>query len=350
MKMNLKVRKVSYFDDGRPLPPLSNTVNGSIFASVEVAGLAMRELINAVLKHSEDKLISRIIQIIPEKANLDPKGRNYIIDVVAETEDNEIVLLEVQMSPLFATNERSAIYGEKELSSKMVKSDRWSGIYKKLPRVIIVNILNFDLRKECTDFHQVIEPVYREEPRTVATKLHQQHNIQLPMFRNTEKDYTIDLHCWLTAICRAQDEGRSLREVVESDPELKRFAERSPGFMQYMERYQVIIGNRRTRREHYAWEVNSRLLEAEIATQKDLAEQHGIQIGEQRGEQRGIQIGEQRGIQIGEQRGIQIGVQRERTQHAKDLAVKMIQKNMLDEDIEEFTGLSPNEIQKIREQ
>ena len=66
----------------------------------------------------------------------------------------------------------------------------------------------------------------------------------------------------------------------------------------------------------------------------------GIQIGEQRGKEAGIQIGEQRGkeagIQIGEQKGI------------KNVASNMIAEGIDTKLIAKFTGMSEEEISKLK--
>ena len=82
----------------------------------------------------------------------------------------------------------------------------------------------------------------------------------------------------------------------------------------------------------------------------------GIEDGEARGERRGIEIGEARGIEIGEargeRRGIEIGEARgiEIGKHNTSLnfAKTMLKNNYSIDNIMEITGLSREEIEKLR--
>ena len=74
----------------------------------------------------------------------------------------------------------------------------------------------------------------------------------------------------------------------------------------------------------------------------------GIEDGEARGERRGIEIGEargeRRGIEIGEARGIEIGKHNTSLNFAKT----MLKNNYSIDNIMEITGLSREEIEKLR--
>ena len=70
----------------------------------------------------------------------------------------------------------------------------------------------------------------------------------------------------------------------------------------------------------------------------------GIEDGEARGERRGIEIGEARGIEIGEARGIEIGKHNTSLNFAKT----MLKNNYSIDNIMEITGLSREEIEKLR--
>ena len=65
---------------------------------------------------------------------------------------------------------------------------------------------------------------------------------------------------------------------------------------------------------------------------------------EQRGKEAGIQIGKEAGIQIGEQRGLEKG----KTQGTKNIALNMISENMDTKLIAKFTGMTIEEINKLK--
>ena len=174
-------------DDGKPVLPLADPVIAFIFRSVEAGGEAMLGLANAVLEDSGDKPIRAIISIHPQKQQVAIGGRWFRLDVLAETIDNEIVVLEVQIDKQRFFNTRSMVYALDSLQQRIERGDLWDAIALKLPRVISINLLNFELRKNGINFHQIIEAVYREEPREVAEHHHVTHNIE---YQNKNKIQT----------------------------------------------------------------------------------------------------------------------------------------------------------------
>ena len=174
-------------DDGKPLLPLADPVIEYIFRSAEAGGEAIRGLANAIMQDSGDKPINRIISIQPQKQQISINGRRFRLDVLAESEDNEILLFEVQIGKQTFFNTRTMVYSMEPLQSKIEKGDLWDKVAFTMPRVISINIIDFELRKKENSFHQVIEPVYREEPREVAEHHHVTHNIE---YQNKNKIQT----------------------------------------------------------------------------------------------------------------------------------------------------------------
>ncbi|MDR2504559.1 MAG: Rpn family recombination-promoting nuclease/putative transposase, partial [Oscillospiraceae bacterium] len=212
--------------DGKTLPLLADPVIAEIFKNADLAGQAMFELINATLEDSGDELISEIIDLVPQRVAPSAQDRGYRIDVLSRTVRNEFIIFEVQLSHLLITNERALVYSDQALSNNTKQGQTWREIAKVMPRVLVVNILNFDLRKQGVNFHQIGEFTYREEPRELASNMITLHNIQLPRYRNIVPNLSKPLHCWLTAICRAQDNNLSLKEVVGMDAQLSGYAQK----------------------------------------------------------------------------------------------------------------------------
>ena len=273
------VEDTNFIDDGKPLKPLADPVIAFIFRSVEAGGDAMRGLANAILEDSNDKPISNILSIQPQRYQTGTGGRWYRLDVLAETEDNEIVLLEVQLKKQSIFNTRSMVYAMEPLQWRIEKGDDWDTIAQKMPRVISINLLNFEVRKNGINFHQVIEPVYREEPREVAEDHHIVHNIELPKFKKITPDFTNPLHLWLTAICRAQDENKTLWEVVNMEPELKTFQETNPPFSQFVNGYDIANADDETRRQYDRWRLEMGFHQIELNIRKAEGKAEGIAEG-----------------------------------------------------------------------
>jgi hypothetical protein len=165
-----------------------------------------------------------------------------------------MIILEVQLSSLLVTNERALIYSEQSLADNALKGDTWKDIEKSMPRVVFINLLDFDMRKNGRNFHQVAELTYCEEPRELASERFGIHNVELLKFRKIQPDYSNGLHCWLTAICRSQDTKKSLKEVVNMEAALRDYAALNPGFAQFIDRYELASADKETRKMFRKWE------------------------------------------------------------------------------------------------
>lgn len=275
--------KALYVDDGKPLKPLSNTVIDFIFRDADTGGEAMRGLANAILADSGDRLISSVIHMQPQWHQVGAGGRAYRLDVLAKTEDDETILLEVQMKTQLLFNTRSMVYAMEPLQSNIRKGDDWREISARMPRVISINILDFELRKKGRSFHQIIEPVYREPPYEVAEHHHTTHNIELPKFRRMSPDLSKPLHLWLTAICRAQDEGKTLREVVDMEPALKELERENQSFWQFIDNYSIANMDEETRMKYRDEIIEVIFAKAELAAQRAEAREEGREEGRKEG-------------------------------------------------------------------
>ncbi|MDR0671481.1 MAG: Rpn family recombination-promoting nuclease/putative transposase [Oscillospiraceae bacterium] len=246
-------------------PPLADPVITAIFQDASVSGLAMKSLLNASLADSGDALISDVVTVTPQRVHTGTGERGYRIDVEAVTAAGEIVLCDVQLRPFSATNERSLLYGEQSLSGGARRGDTLTVVTANLPRVIVLNILDFVLRPSGRNFHQVAELTYREAPRERAVERFEIHHLQLPVFRELKPDFKSPLHCWLTAICRAQEQKVFLREVVEMDAALKAYCEVDPGFAQFVERHGYVASLPQVRKEYKLWQIEQVVIGEENA-------------------------------------------------------------------------------------
>ena len=81
------------------LSPLADPVISAIFSSLEEAGLAAKSIINAILKSDNNsKLMGKIVRITPQHYHMDPMLRGCKVDIEVETDANERIIFEVQIS------------------------------------------------------------------------------------------------------------------------------------------------------------------------------------------------------------------------------------------------------------
>jgi predicted transposase/invertase (TIGR01784 family) len=264
-------------------PPLADPVFSKLFQNAEVGGLAMKELLNATLEDSGDVPIGDIISLTPQSLHSDTSERAYRIDVEAVTVKGEAVIMEVQMSRFASTIERTLLYSEQALATRARIGAALKDVTVEMPRVVALNILDFDLRANGVNFHQVAELTYREEPRERATDKFEIHNLELKKFRRSEPDLSKPLHCWLTAVCRAQDEEKSLKEVVGMDTTLQEYYKSNPGFAQFTDRHDRVSAEPEVRRDYRRWQYEQMVNALE---KRRIVEESEVR-GEARGEARG---------------------------------------------------------------
>jgi hypothetical protein len=278
-------------DPGKTPSPLADPVLMAIFQDVAVSGLAMKSLLNANLADSGDVLINDVQSVTPQRVHTDTSGRGYRIDVEATTVTGEIALFDVQLSRFVSTVERSMLYAEQALASRANRGDTLHEAASKMPRVVVLNILNFVLRQSGRNFHQIADITYREEPRERATEKFEIHNLELPRFRKLEPNFKNPLHCWLTAVCRAQEQEKPMKEVVEMDTNLKEYYDVDPGFAQFVDRHGVVAASPEVRKAYRRWQYEQVLAELEAERLKEEGKEEGKKEGKEEGRKEGKEEG-----------------------------------------------------------
>jgi hypothetical protein len=107
-------------------------------------------------------------------------------------------------------------------------------------KIIGITILDFNLSATGSDFHQVIGINSIKNPGIPMSDIWTQHHLELPKFRAITIDYNNPLHGWLGAICQSHDTVVSLDEVVERNPNLKKFYNNDRGFANFVDRYNLV--------------------------------------------------------------------------------------------------------------
>jgi predicted transposase/invertase (TIGR01784 family) len=260
------------------LSPLADPVVAAIFSDMENAGLAAASLINAALS-SDGMRIGNVISVTPQQYYKHPGERGCRIDVAVVTDQNEQVVVEMQMYPEPAIYQRNLFSASRIFVNKSAPGSTSNVLAVTMPRVIAINIMDFNVRsEENKDFFQPVKPLYTKPPHSVAFPQLAVYCIQLPRFRETEKDFTDPLHCWLYAMDTAANEKLSLNEVIKMNAKLQQFVTADEGFRQYCEQYNRVAANPETREEYYRW-VNEQMRQRGII-------QAAREDGELRGELR----------------------------------------------------------------
>jgi predicted transposase/invertase (TIGR01784 family) len=173
--------------------------------------------INAVLADSTETPL-RLVEIIENRSiSSENRGdKSVVLDLRAlaetDTQKNIKVNIEVQLKDFHNMTERTLYYWAREYVSGIKEGDD----YSELPRVITINIVNFDhvkIDKYHTAF-RLREDTYREY---VLTDMLEVHFLNMVKYRKKAvKDMSDPLERWLTFFDERASE-RELTEVLEMD-------------------------------------------------------------------------------------------------------------------------------------
>ena len=245
------------------LNPLSDAVFSNMFQDMSSAP-AMLGFINAVLEAAGDDPIKEIVSIHSQYAVLAERigAKNGRIDVRADSSDNQIVDTEVQLRAGLDMNERDVFYGGRLLGENFSTGET----YQDVPRVRIINILDYVIRKDHEDYLQPIGLGYKkvECPKNTlndnmcfveATDALRIYHIQLPLFRkqftSLESVKGNPLAIWLYMMDRG----------YMSESEMEVLAGMTEGMQTFAKRYNLAMNDPRVR-ELYELDQSARMDEA----------------------------------------------------------------------------------------
>ena len=285
-------------DNVQRLSPLNNLVFASLFQDMESAP-AMLELLNAILGAVNEEPVEEILSIRSEYPLIAKSiGSKYgRVDVLVRTESKRVFDIEVQIDR-DAMNNRSFFYG-----GRLMADEFKEGVpYGEMPKLRVINLLDFVMRDDNRELVQPIIFAYEKEPMREATDVFKIFNIQMPVFRKEHK--TLDsvkgntFYTWLYLLDRG----------YESEAEMETMAAISDGMRTFAQRYNIAI--------------NDPDLKALYRMEQDALHEEASRIwsAEIRGEKRGAEA--------------------EKRRNAKSMKIK----GYPVADIAEITGLSTSEI------
>ncbi|MDR1295986.1 MAG: Rpn family recombination-promoting nuclease/putative transposase [Deltaproteobacteria bacterium] len=236
---------------------MADPIFTAIFDDAAHIGEATLSLVNAVLADEGREPVQKILQVTPQRTRpaADPDGRSFRLDVGAVSGAGEFVHVEVRLMMFHRMTELNPLFSVANLYGNAGRAGKLSDVVKKMPRMIVIDILDFVLRPSSADFHQLVGLQYLEGPVEWVSDRLEIHMIQLPLFKAMAPDFKNPLHCWLTAITRARGQGKSLNEVVETDPALKEFREADPGFAQFVDRYGIVASTPEMLKAYDDWQI-----------------------------------------------------------------------------------------------
>ena len=234
-----------------------------------------------------------------------------ILDVRAEINGKEIIEVEMQVQNQYNMDKRSSTYITKIYSDQLKEGDS----YVEVKKVAVINILNFNYN-ERNSYHSVgrmkfenskenekVDMGYILEEQYVTDDL-EMHFIELPKFRKKNPDISSKLDQWLWLICGEEEKIKMAKNENEKIKEAKSELEKLEMSAEDRELYELRLKAIRD-------EINIR------------------------------ESGYTDGMKDGEEKG--------KKQKSIEIAKNMLKKQIPLELIEELTGISQSEIDKIKD-
>ena len=283
--------------------------------------------LNAVLA-SKSKNPINLIKILENKTlTADVIGEKAsILDVRVETDAGEKVNIEVQLKNMHNIERRTLFYWGREFTKSISQGED----YKALPKVITINIVNFDNIK-IEDFHTCFhlwEDDYKDYMLTDALEI---HFINMNKFKKlkTGDMENKPLERWLTFLDKDTPE-KLLEEVINMDAAINKANER----------LNFVSQDKEFLRSYHLREMAMSDITTSINTATEIGIERGIEIGIEKGMEKGME----KGIEKGMEKGIVKGMEEGKMEVAKNLL--SIGDSI--EKITKVTGLTREEVESLK--
>ena len=216
------------------LSPLHNVVFACIFDDEKKSGIAMLELLNAILEYVGEEPITEILDMKSEYSIMgESQGQKYgRLDVRVKGQSGRLFNIEVQIDRDYV-NERGFFYG-----SRMSEDEFDEGVpYNLIPQARVINIADFHVRKGSKEVVEPVEMMYSKAPVEKATDVFAIYNIQLPEFRRNHKTFESVREDTFMRWLYLLDQG------YKSEEEMEMLAQTSAGMRNFAEQYGIAISD-----------------------------------------------------------------------------------------------------------
>jgi predicted transposase/invertase (TIGR01784 family) len=292
------------FNDGLPeiLPPVYDIVFKQVFAT-------RPDLLKPLLKSAINLPEEDFGEITVSDPHVYPEhtgGKLGILDIKVTLKSKTVIDVEMQKEKLAHLRERVLFYCSGMIREQTAPGDKG---YEKLKPVVSVTITNYPAIPDDGAYHPRYT-LYDPKTRSEFTDLLTVHLIELPKL--PKEDDGSDLWWWMRFL------------TVKTREELAMIAEKNPVLEKAAERLVEVSEDAATRRR----------LERELILEMDQRDR--------------INAGREEGLQKGREEGIEEGIERGILQGKRETALAMKKKGFDHETIAQITGLSVDEIIKIK--
>ena len=218
-----------------------------------------------------------------------------VLDLDVELESGEMINVEMQLKNNHNIEERTTFYASKEIVEQLEPN----GKYENLKKVIVIAILNYSFI-ELPEYVTETVRVVRTNKEYELNNIVKYYFIELEKFRKNNPNMEEEINQWLAFI--DMERGDLLEMAKKKNKEIK----------EATEAYEVLTGDDEIKRI------------AEIRLMSQLEEQSALATARDNGTKKGLELGK------------------------KEIAKRMLQKGKNIDEIVEMTGLSKEEIERLK--
>ena len=326
------------------MSPLAGPVIAAIFSNTDTAGEAAASIVKAVLESNNNIIKGKITSITPQQVHSSPNVRSCRIDVMVKTDQNEYILVEIQVNPDKHIVLRNLFNTSHVIVSTSRPGDDIPAMAKRMPRIIHINILAYNLRDDNKDLVQPFEIMYTKEPLRQVIDNFSGYNVQLPRVLEMAPDFADPLYCWCYILYKSHIENITLQEVINMTPAIEAFAAKNDGYRQFCQQYDLIATSQEAWDEYFAWINYHMRVEGELEWARDT----GLKLGLERGLEQGLEQGREEGREEGVARGIITCMEKGRIESQIEITLSLLALGLPIPDISKVTRLTEEAIKELK--
>jgi predicted transposase/invertase (TIGR01784 family) len=230
--------------------------------------------INAVLEDSDFPKIIKVIQKNPFNYMEFTRDKLSVRDIKVEDENHRIFNIEVQSSGDYGFRNRALYYWSKLYASKLENGDE----YEKLLPTISINLLNFTLFHELTEYHNYFMITEARKRKFILTDHLIMHFLELPKITNLERSSKIN-H-WLLYLKEEGSNNEMLDILIKDDDDFKLAHEKYESFTSDQQLRWLAIDREKAERDRiYHENIGKRKLEKALKEGLEQGIEQGIEQG-----------------------------------------------------------------------
>ncbi|MEA2059762.1 MAG: Rpn family recombination-promoting nuclease/putative transposase [Thermodesulfobacteriota bacterium] len=231
--------------------PTSDIFIRYLFGSEENKFLLIA-FINSVLENSNFPRIETVELKNPFNLKKIVHDKESILDVKAVDETGQTFNIEVQTSGSGDFKHRTLYYWAKLYTSQLKEGD----IYSKLYPAVCINVLDFKFFNEIEKYHSTFMVREKDEPEFFLSRHLAIHFLELPKFKDIEKDKK--LSHWLYYLKNEGTEDEKMKVLLNENEHIEKAHERYIAFTRDEELLEAYEAREKWRKDYNSGLFNAR--------------------------------------------------------------------------------------------